>query len=203
MVIFGTGQYVTIADITTTQTQSMYGVWDSGTKELDQGDLVRQDIGFGTTTESVFGRTLTDNLVDYSSSDGWYMDLPDSGERLITDPVVRGDLVFFNTMIPDTSPCNFGGSGWLMVAKWIDGTPPDAVAFDLNNDGTLDALDEILTDPSAGVEIRGIPTSPVNLGNIRDTSTTETTGGSTIDVTVIEDIGGPNTGRLSWEELTP
>ena len=203
MVIFGTGQYVTTADITTTNTQSMYGIWDSGTDELDQGDLVRQDIGFGTTTESVFGRTLTNNLVDYSSVDGWYMNLPDSGERLITDPVIRGDLVFFNTMIPDASPCNFGGSGWLMVAKWIDGTPPDAVAFDLNNDGTLDALDEILTVPSVGVEILGIPTSPVNLGNIRYTSTTETTGGSTINVTAIEDIGGPNTGRLSWEELTP
>lgn len=203
MVIFGTGQYVTTADITTTHAQSMYGVWDSGSDELDQGDLVEQDIGFGTTTESVFGRTLTNNLVDYSSDDGWYMNLPDSGERLITDPIIRGDLVFFNTMIPDASPCNFGGSGWLMVAKWIDGTPPDKVAFDLNNDGTLDALDEILTEPSVGVEILGIPTSPVNLGNIRYTSTTETTGGSTIDVTVIEDVGEPNTRRLSWEELTP
>lgn len=203
MVIFGTGQYVTTADIITTDSQSMYGIWDSGSDSLSQSDLVRQSIGFGNSTGSVFGRTLTNNLVNYSSDDGWYMNLPDVGERLITDPVIRGDLVFFNTMIPDASPCNFGGSGWLMVAKWIDGSGPDNVAFDLNNDNLLDTLDEISTEPAAGMEILGIPTSPVNLGNIRYTSTTETTGGSTINVTVIEDIGGPNTGRLSWEELTP
>ncbi len=203
MVFFGTGQYLTTADITTVDTQSMYGVWDSGTDQLNQTDLIRQDIGLGATTEFVIGRTLTDNTVNFSASFGWYMNLPDSGERLITDPVIRGDLVFFNTMIPDASPCNFGGSGWQMVAKWINGGNPDAVAFDLNNDGILNVLDEILGEPAVGVEVVGIPTAPTNLGIKRYTSTTETTGGNTIEVTDIEDIGGLRTGRLSWEELTP
>ena len=53
------------------------------------------------------------------------------------------------------------------------------------------------------MSVTGIATSPVNLANKRYTSTTETTGGSTIDVTDIKDVGGPDTGRLSWEELTP
>jgi len=53
------------------------------------------------------------------------------------------------------------------------------------------------------VAVTGIATSPVNLANKRYTSTTETTGGSTIDVTDILDVGGPKTGRLAWEELTP
>ena len=117
--------------------------------------------------------------------------------------MIRGDLVFFNTMIPDSNPCNFGGSGWLMAAKWINGANPSEIAFDLNRDELLDALDEIGGKAAVGVEVTGIATSPVNLANKRYTSTTETIGGSTIDVTDIMDIGGPKTGRLAWEELTP
>ncbi len=203
LVVFGTGQYLTTGDISTVDTQSMYGVWDSGQKDLDQSDLTEQIIGYGTSVDGVSGRTLTDNAVDYVSSDGWFMNFPDSGERLITDPVIRGGLVFFNTMIPDNNPCKFGGSGWLMVAKWSNGGFPGEIAFDLNRDEVLDVSDEIDGNPAVGVEVTGIPTSPVNLGRKRYTSTTETTGGSTIDVTDILDIGGLKTGRLAWEEIAP
>jgi len=203
LVIFGTGQYLTAGDVTTTDTQAMYGVWDSGTAELDRGDLVRQDIDDGSTTGGVFGRTLTQNTVDYASDDGWYINLPDSGERLVTDPVIRGSLVFFNTMIPDANPCNFGGSSWLMAADWLTGGSPGKITFDLNRDGQLDDLDKIGGDAAVGMSVTGIATSPVNLANKRYTSTTETTGGSTIEVTDIEDNGGPKSGRLAWEELTP
>ncbi len=203
LVIFGTGQYLTPGDVTTTNTQTMNGIWDSGSYSIDQGDLVEQVVSYGTSVDGVFGRTLTDNAVSFGSEDGWFMNLPDSGERVITDPVIRGDLVFFNTMIPDTNPCNFGGSGWLMVAKWSNGGLPGEISFDLNGDGLLNDDDQIAGGPAVGVEVTGIPTSPVNLGRKRYTSTTETTGGSTIDVTDILDSGGPKTGRLAWEEITP
>ena len=203
MVVFGTGQYLVAGDVTTTDTQAVYGIWDSGTKELEQDDLVQQTIGYGTSTGGVFGRTLTDNAVDFTSKYGWYMVLPDLGERLVTDPVIRGDLVFFNTMMPDANPCNFGGSGWLMAAKWLTGGNPGEIAFDLNRDGKLDDLDEIGGQSAVGTSVTGIATSPVNLANKRYTSTTETTGGSTIDVTDIIKTDGPKTGRLAWEELTP
>ena len=88
-----------------------------------------------------------------------------------------------------------------MVAKWNNGGRPDEVAFDISNDSQLDGLDEINGEAAAGVEIIGIPTSPVNLANKRYTSTTQTTGGSTINITEIIKVSGPRTGRLSWEEL--
>ncbi|MDJ0917265.1 MAG: PilC/PilY family type IV pilus protein, partial [Woeseiaceae bacterium] len=203
LVIFGTGQYLATADITTTNTQAVYGIWDSGTKEIAQANLREQDIGYGSNTDGDLGRTLTDNNVNYTSKKGWFMELPDSGERQITSPVIRGDLVFFNTMTPDSNPCNYGGTGWQMVAKWVNGGRPDEVSFDFNNDGDLDAEDEISGDAAAGTEITGLPTFPVNLANKRYTATTETTGGDSIVVTDIIDLGGARTGRLSWEELTP
>jgi len=203
LVIFGTGQYLVTSDITNTSLQTMYGVWDSGDKELGRGDLVEQLITLGANPGGAFGRTLTDNSVDYTSDDGWYIDLPDAGERVVTDPVIRGDLVFFNTMRPDTNPCEAGGRGWLMVAQWKNGGRPSEISFDVNGDRLLDSDDTINGQTAAGVEIVGIPTSPVNLANKRYTSTTQTTGGSTIEVTDILKVGGPKTGRLSWEELTP
>lgn len=202
IVIFGTGQYLTSGDVSSTDIQSMYGIWDSGDDELTRSDLVQQTIGTGVTTDGVPGRTLSDNGINFASDHGWYMDFPDSGERIVTDPVIRGDLVFFNSMTPDTNPCQAGGSGWLMVAKWINGGRPDEIAFDLNSDSMLDDDDSINGNAAAGVEIVGIPTAPVNLSNIRYTSTTQTTGGSTIDTTDILKLGGPRTGRLSWEELS-
>lgn len=89
-----------------------------------------------------------------------------------------------------------------MVAKWNSGGYPAEVSFDLNRDTLLSSEDTINGNAAAGVEIVGIPTSPVNLANKRYTSTTQTTGGSTIEVTDIIRVGGPKTGRLSWEELT-
>ena len=203
LVIFGTGQYLTTADIGTTGTQTMYGVWDSGIRELNRSDLVAQTVGLGSSSGGAIGRTLTRNDVDYAGgADGWYMDLPDTGERVVTDPVIRGGLVFFNTMIPDTNPCEAGGRGWLMVADWLNGGHAPEVAFDLTGDGDLDVADQIGGVASAGVEVIGIPTSPVNLANKRYTSTTQTTGGSTIEVTDIIRIDDGKQGRLSWEEIS-
>ena len=202
MIIFGTGQYMTSGDVSSTATQSMYGIWDSGDHSLTRSDLVSQTIDVGVTVDGVVGRTLTDNSINFASDNGWYMDFPDSGERMVTDAIIRGDLVFFNSMRPDTNPCQAGGAGWLMVAKWINGGRPGEIAFDLNNDSQLDTDDAINGNASAGVEIVGIPTAPVNLSNIRYTSTTQTTGGSTIETTDILKLGGPRSGRLSWEELS-
>jgi type IV pilus assembly protein PilY1 len=201
LVIFGTGQYLTSSDVTSTTGQSFYGVWDSGNDSLDITDLVQQTISTGTTN-GVTGRKLTDNTVDYANGDdGWYMNLPDTGERQITDAVIRGDLVYFNTSIPDNAPCSNGGTGWLMLAKIMNGGRPNVVSFDLNGNGVFDLFDVVGGENAVGVKVTGLPSSPVNLGNKRYTSTTDSVDGSTIVVDEIIDISGTDSGRLSWEEL--
>ena len=201
LVIFGTGQYLTVGDITTTDLQSVVGVWDSGDREITQADLVEQFIGLGATSDGTIGRTLTMNSVDYSRDHGWFIDLPVAGERQVTDPVIRGDLVFFNTTIPNTNPCDAGGTSWQMVADWQTGGAPTVLAFDLNGDIAIDDDDRIADQPAAGKELTGIAAAPVALSNKLYTSTTQSSGGSTISTTEIVDPGGVRTGRLSWEEL--
>jgi type IV pilus assembly protein PilY1 len=202
LVLFGTGQYIVPTDNTTTFQQAFYGIWDSGSDGLTTADLIHQDISTGATSGGITVRTLSAKPVDYAGGDdGWYMNLPDSGERSVSNALVRGDNVFFNTAIPDTDPCSLGGSGWKMVADFSTGGAPAKAAFDVNNDGRVTTLDEVDGVGAAGERTFGIPSEPVNLGDMNYTSTTETTDGDSIDQTVLEKLNESRTGRLSWEEL--
>ena len=62
-------------------------------------------------------------------------------------------------MIPSTSVCGYGGSGWLMLASQLDGSAPKFGAVDVNGDGVIDDADlTALGKFVAGVETTGIPT---------------------------------------------
>ncbi len=211
LVLFGTGQYLTDADKTTTDTQTFYAVWDSGTKNLTRTSLVQQSITefsvtAGGTTKTV--RVLTSNPVDYLAGNyGWYVDLLENGtvqqgERVVTSPVVIGDLVFFNTLIPDTTPCAYGGTGWLMSADASTGANPTEAAFDLNADGIVSSADLVTVSGSnvaaAGEKFgKGIPMESRFLADNQYTTSSEGT-------VVQRKISAPNvsnTGRLSWRQL--
>lgn len=49
LVFFGTGQYVSNADITSSAIQSFYGIWDHGTQEITPSDLFEQRFDTSTT----------------------------------------------------------------------------------------------------------------------------------------------------------
>ena len=124
MVLFGTGQYLVEADKATTGIQSFYGIWDRGEKVTASGPICRHNRWLVGTGASV--RLISENDVNYTGTGGplqygWYLDL-DAGERVVSDYLVRGGIVFFNTQIPDERPCAFGGSGWLMsvqARQWL------------------------------------------------------------------------------------
>jgi len=219
LVLFGTGQYLVDGDQSTAAPQTFYGIWDTGTSTgggassnriLTIDDLVQQTIGNGATSGGVLGRTLTDNNVNYSigGDNGWFINLPAIGERAVTDAVVRGNLVFFNTIIPDSDPCSAGGSSFLMIAQIANGGSPNEPVFDINNDGRIDNLDAIGNLGAAGESLEGIASRSSILSNTRYTGTTESgssqnlINGSNIDQTAIIPLTDPNEGRLSWEEIT-
>ena len=199
LVLFGTGQYVASGDNANLGAQAFYGVWDKGTKELDTTDLVAQ-----TITESGTLRTVSSNTVDYTDSSvfGWYisnLNLNSDGERVVTDPVVRGDIVYFNTSIPTDVTCSYGGSGWQMSIQYVSGANPNPAVFDTDGDGDVDTDDT----PASGVAFEeGLPAAPSFLSNRRYTPGTRTQTGSEVVDDAVEELSGLATGRLSWEELS-
>ncbi|AFU98917.2 pilus assembly protein [Simiduia agarivorans] len=152
MVYFGTGQFIAKNDNFNTDQQSAYGIWDAGASHIGKSrdDLVEQVI-----TTSGTARMLTSNLVNYLTGTGgqfgWYHDTPSTGERTVIDMLVDQKVIFYATLIPETSQCSAGGTGWLMFADRMTGGMPAFTVVDYNNDGVFDET------PTAGLSLGAIP----------------------------------------------
>jgi len=60
-------------------------------------------------------------VMDWSVYGGWYISLPDSGERVNVDPrLVLGTLVFASN-IPAADSCTVGGRSWVNVLDYLTG----------------------------------------------------------------------------------
>ncbi|MFQ5487916.1 MAG: hypothetical protein ACE5ET_05670, partial [Gammaproteobacteria bacterium] len=191
------GQYIVDGDRTSTAAQSFYGIWDHGKKSIGRSDLLAQPLSTVTTST----RVTTDVAVDYKTQDGWYIDLT-SGERVAVNPKIRGEYVFFNTLIPATAACSFGGSGWLMAVRQVNGGTPEDPVFDVNNDflvNDADLVDDGGTNKApAGIKFgEGLPAESNFLG---DNQYTPGSTGNLVQKSV--DTGQLiDEGRLSWQEL--
>lgn len=200
LVFFGTGQYLVNGDKNSTGTQSFYGVWDNGSPASalprTRASLVAQTLDLANSTPNE--RVTTDNPVSFGTQYGWRFDLPALGERVVVDPKVRGDYVFFNTLIPDPNTCNTKGHGWLMALKLANGGSPPKPVFDVNNDGKVN--DEDLVNgafPPSGVLMDGIPAGSNFLDDMMYTPDDE----GNIDIRRINAGISFDSGRISWREV--
>lgn len=167
VVYFGTGQYLGVPDQTTTQTQSFYAILDNGSgSTVSKSQLVQQtitDVAAGTSTAgggttTVETRTVTNNSVNWTSQLGWYMNLPDSGERVVTDPRLYDGEVVFTTYVPSPGAlCVAGGAAFLMAVNYNSGGSFPQPQLDINGDGKLDANDQLASgaDP-AGIGLGSV-----------------------------------------------
>jgi type IV pilus assembly protein PilY1 len=193
MVYFGSGQYLVDADKTSTNDNYFYGVWDRGDTDLSDGDLKEQGYDSNFTQ-----RVLKNDPVDYAGGDyGWFVELLDQGERSVTHPVVRADVVFFNTFVSVSDPCSVGGYGYRFAVNLVNGGSPLAPVSDTNNDGVIDDLD-LADDGSGGTGViaavrqDGYLPEPVFLEDIAFTAETPTK---------VKKIKKLPDGRFSWQEL--
>jgi type IV pilus assembly protein PilY1 len=220
MVFFGTGKYILEEDKSSLAPQTFYGVWDRGDSNLTRSNLTPQKILFESTRPSGRGRVIDPNLeVDYlwlkKKHYGWYLDLPTPSERVVSDPKIRGNTVYFNTVIPDPEDCAFGGKGWMMsVMLFNGGSPPkDSPTFDFNEDGEITVADDTVEFRNeryayAGkmFEKGGEPTGPsiVATGgrHLRYTAGTKTDEVEEIETSLLEKTKRLS-GRISWQQMYP
>lgn len=114
---FGSGRYLGEDDLTNTQVQSIYGIKDDGTTTLNNtARLVQQ-----TTTDAGTSRNISTNAVDWTTGFGWFVNLPDSGERVTIDPQLFFGTVVFATTVPTASACQPGGYSWLYQLDILTG----------------------------------------------------------------------------------
>lgn len=134
VIFVGTGQSLGESDVLNAptendiarRTQSMYALVDpltagSGSTPLlptpTRGGLVKQ-----TATLSGDKVLITTNVVNFADSAGWYVDLPTTGERSVTNPVLSGGVLSFTTNVPDsTDKCSPGGSSFAYFLDFATG----------------------------------------------------------------------------------
>ncbi|MFM2345712.1 MAG: hypothetical protein RL654_465 [Pseudomonadota bacterium] len=222
LVSFGTGSYLSRSDLSTTTTQSLYGIRDSGTT-VSASELVGQSV-LGTQTGSdgrtyrfstyAVGRPSTlfsgDNQLTEAAfrtgKKGWRLDLPASGERIVTEVLIRAGKVIVSTLIPSSDPCAYGGDGWVMELDAITGNRADSPALDTNGDNRVDAADRLTLSGQlahvSGVRVGGIPSAPSIVrasDRALDDKIVNTSSGTTVRIR--ESGITATSGRSSWEQL--
>lgn len=222
LVSFGTGSYLSRDDLGTTTTQSLYGIRDSGTT-VSANELVGQSV-LGTQTGGdgrtyrfstyAVGRPSTlfngDNQLTEAAfrtgKKGWRLDLPASGERIVTEVLIRAGKVIVSTLIPSSDPCAYGGDGWVMELDAITGNRADSPALDTNGDNRVDAADRLTLSGQlahvSGVRVGGIPSAPSIVrasDRALDDKIVNTSSGTTVRIR--ESGITATSGRSSWEQL--
>jgi type IV pilus assembly protein PilY1 len=186
MVYFGTGRMFAAGDAGTTSTQSFYGILDKGGSTPvsgGQGALVQQTItNVGTT------RTVSANTVAPSSL-GWFMNLPDTGERVTMSPLLVNGFVVFATEVPSSTVCTASGSGWIMAVSATTNTVGGTNNFFADSPGVSGIQSTV------GV-IQGI-TVLFDPANKQDQFLAGGTGGVQPGATKVNTLKG----RISWHEL--
>jgi type IV pilus assembly protein PilY1 len=204
LVMFGTGQYLGVPDISNSNVQSIYGVYDPPAgypSALTRSSLLQQTLAtatLATPTGTVEVRTITGTAPTFPVNKGWFMDLNLlSGERVINDPraFTGGMLILttFQPIPPAAGVCTTLGSSYLMVLNLATGGTFTTPRFDANGDGSISKSDLVV--PASG----GAAVAPVgvSLGNVFASGVTNRTGGLGMGgtgVTLITTTGLPNGG---------
>ncbi len=209
MVLFGTGQYLQMADVASASVQSLYGVRDAGAAvAAGRADLQQQTVIEVATISGSTYRAVSKNAVDYSTKKGWYLDLPAAGERVVVDPILRNGRFIVATSVPNANPCAAGGSSWLMEVDYLGGGRLDKAVFDVNVDGKIDAAD--LADFPSGdvhasaVRLDAISSSPSVVrgfgedGSLENKYLNQSSGGI---ARVLESGESLSNRRTSWREV--
>lgn len=141
MVFFGTGRYLTDADLTNTDDQAFYGLVDnnSGTA-IAASELVDQT--------STFTALLP-------AKRGWFVTLVQAmGERITSRAALIDGTLYVPSFRPNSGACVGGGDSWLYSFDYKDGSAPSNSIGSENNTtaGRVESKGSgILADPAVDI----------------------------------------------------
>ena len=183
MVYVGTGQYLGAKDIpgvvganaSATQTQSMYALVDdlllSTSSPTAHTAPIRSNMqprsltlssGTCATATTATTRSTVDTSsnaaaynanVNYTSQWGWYVDLPCTGERVNTTPVLALGTLYFTSNIPNSDPCSPGGSSWLNILDYKTGKEATPLSGSSSLGNSLASRPILVQLPSGEVKV--------------------------------------------------
>ncbi len=231
VVYVGTGSYLGVSDVGSTQSQTMYGVKDkfdattySNPRANGSGfvaqTLVAATCGAeGTCTPGESIRKITSPAgVTWSTDNGWYVDFLTPGERANTDPALALGTLAFTTNTPNNAsvePCGEAGpdtsAAWFYALDYKTGGPVytsnNVVARSLGNVIATRPVLIRLPDGTVMALIRTSGGSSTGGGSGGGTGTAGYYPGAKEDgqTKVLKPPVNPSGGtsrRVSWREIT-
>lgn len=199
-VFFGTGRFLTVEDAdansaASTAVQSMYGFieGDAGAA-VSRSELTRRSVTNAGLVDGIETRVFDERSALPQDSKGWFIDLPERGERIVQDAQVVSTFLVTASMAPTGTACEADGKGFINALDAFTGTSAGGSYFDLDGDG--DTSDSTVggrpigsIDPGVGM-----PTLP-NL--LRGLLIVGGTTGDTNDPFTL----APQWERVSWREI--
>ncbi len=204
MIYVGTGKYLGVTDVSNTQTQTIYAIKDplTGTStstaiyanprsnacstSIASSCFVKQIL-----TDSGGVRSATSSVsyaLNLNTMNGWFEDLPESGERVNTDAVlVRGTLTYTSNIPTTSSACATGGSSYLNYVSYATG---------LTVAGATEA-GILLSSTALGSGVSVLTTSSGATKGI----VTKSDGTRSGPINIPTSSSSSGTRRLSWREL--
>ncbi|WP_045737144.1 pilus assembly protein [Xanthomonas sp. MUS 060] len=206
-VFFGTGKYLSTADLSNKDVQTWYGLIDRGNtisssrSTLNQINILQEGVVNGYPV-----RVIDDKPVP--GQDGWYMDLlspptpPQTkripqGERMVVSNFFQGTALIGTTRIPDSGDvCSPSGKGFVMAINPFTGGRLPQSFFDLDGSGGSSNGDTLNGVPVSGIGLNSSPNNPIFIGNQMQVGLDN--GGTT---TLSTNSAALGMARVSWREI--
>ena len=187
-VFFATGRLIGSSDISDTHVQSIYGVQDTlgSTPYANLRTTLKQM----TMTAQGSGLTATRTInctVQCTSTSGWFVDLPDGGERVNVDLKLQLGTLVVASNVPQNTACTIGGYSWLNFLNYSTGGSVSTSTGQIVSQKLSDSL-------AVGMNIVRLPD-----GRTVVITTTSDAANKTVDAPF--DTPGPAGKRMSWREI--
>lgn len=127
VIFVGTGRFLGNTDKANTSKQTIYAIADdlvNGFTMTDRStDLVPQTIATDAN-DSTIRTVATPATVNWSNPAvrGWYVDLPDKGERVSVDPQLQLGTLVVPSNVPSNDTCVAGGTAWINTFDFKTGS---------------------------------------------------------------------------------
>jgi type IV pilus assembly protein PilY1 len=198
VVYVGTGRYLGVDDLVDPATlslpyayqQSLYAIKDKGTGGT-YTNMRAANVVVNTLIDNGTTRTTSNNTVDWTVKDGWYIDLnpgnTSPGERINLDPqLVQGTLVVASN-IPNNSACTIGGDSFIYQFDYQSGRFVSSAAGQVAGTKTTGEI-------KVGIDIFRLPS-----GVFKGVGTGASGNQTTFPINI--GGGGGTARRISWREL--
>ncbi len=121
VVFVGTGKYLEVADIQDTSQNTIYAIKDTGSTLSNARSSLTELPTLTSACVADPDSEACNKTINWSSGNGWYIDLPASGYRINVDMKLASGYLAAQANLPTDEPCTTGGKRIDIIVDFKNG----------------------------------------------------------------------------------